>query len=101
MNDLSKPRIVCAANRLVMGGETIYTFVGARHWDKHMRMLVPLIQDWAKPDKIHWEPGFIDQYENFYSRKQAWPIAEANGQIVRRVGGDESDGGTLYSENLY
>jgi hypothetical protein len=23
------------------------------------------------------------------------------GQIVKRVGGDESGGGTLYSENLY
>lgn len=47
--------------------------------------------------------GFIDQFNNFYTRKEAWIIAETNGQIIRRVGGDMSlDGeGKLFSENLY
>lgn len=44
------------------------------------------------------EQGFIDQHGNFYSREEAWKIAQANGQIIRRVGGDE---GRLFSENLY
>jgi hypothetical protein len=45
------------------------------------------------------EQGFIDQYGKFYSRKAAWKIAEKEGQIIRRCGGDED--GTLWSENLY
>lgn len=47
------------------------------------------------------EQGFIDQHGAFMSRREAWEVAEAAGQIIRRVGGDEADGGTLYSENLY
>jgi hypothetical protein len=44
------------------------------------------------------EQGFIDQRGNFVDRKTAWNIAEANGQIIRRVGNDQP---VLYSENLY
>lgn len=47
------------------------------------------------------EEGFIDQHGNFHTRQQAWKIAEANGQIIHRCGGDTANGGTLYSENLY
>ena len=42
--------------------------------------------------------GFIDQRGNFLTREEAWIVAEASGQIIRRVGGD---GKKLYSENLY
>ena len=42
--------------------------------------------------------GFIDQFGQFLTREEAWPIAERNTQIIRRVGGD---GIKLYSENLY
>ena len=47
------------------------------------------------------EQGFIDSWGVFYNRQDAWKIAEENNQIIRRVGGDTKDGGTLYSENLY
>lgn len=44
------------------------------------------------------EQGFVTSTGRFVSREEAWPIALAAGQIVRRVGGDE---GRLYSENLW
>ena len=34
-------------------------------------------------------------------RREAWSVAQSAGQIVRRVPGDEKNGGTLFSENLY
>ena len=48
-----------------------------------------------------FEEGFVDQHGRFYGRREAYRIAASNGQIRRRVGGDATDGGTLYSENLY
>lgn len=47
------------------------------------------------------EQGFIDQRGVFMSRQEAWKVACDARQIRRRVGGDGTDGGTLYSENLY
>jgi len=71
-------RIVCAANRKAFTGHIV---LGIRHWDAFMRG--------------------IDNKGVFLSRTEAWKVAEAAGQIIRRVGGDETNGGTLYSENLY
>ncbi len=93
------PRIVCAAvrgmdNRLV---------VGPRHMDQTMRNTiremteVTSVRDWFDGA----EQGFIDQFGDFYNRVDAWKVAEAAGQIFARCGGDTTDGGTLYSENLY
>jgi hypothetical protein len=35
------------------------------------------------------------------NRLEAWEVAWAAGQIIKRVGNDTMNGGTLYSENLY
>lgn len=82
-------RVVCAANR----NSTGWVILGVRHWDNHMRAQVP---GWMRHDGF--EQGFVDQYGVFMDRKEAWIVAEAAGQIIRRVGGD---GVELYSENLY
>jgi hypothetical protein len=50
------------------------------------------IEFWKNCDQ-----GFIDQRGKFWTREEAWVIAETNGQIKYRV----SIEGTLYSENLY
>jgi hypothetical protein len=86
------PRIVSAANKFENGP----MLVGARHWDQHMHIQANYMS--IKGSEPH-EQGFIDQYGKFYSRKEAWKIAEQEGQIIRRVGGDSN--GVLYSENLY
>lgn len=92
-------RIICAANKLLFADGNIITVAGARHWDKIMHNAVGMMNQ----DFMELEQGFIDQFGNFYSRHEAWIIAETNGQIIRRVGGDMSlEGeGKLFSENLY
>lgn len=87
--------IVCAAN---ISSDEEVMLIGARHWDRLMHQQADMHPD--KAFHIHGQ-GFIDQYGKWYSRQDAWKIAEEAGQIRRRCGGDDSDGGTLYSENLY
>lgn len=91
MTELSPPRIVCAAIQLV-GGLIIPS---ARHLDMTMRLVIASIGAKTMQGSVQ---GFIDQHGMFYTREQAWPIAEGNGQVIKRVGGDE---GRLFSENLY
>lgn len=83
-------RIVCAA--LCLGERDIIT--GPRHFDWIMqRQILRDGRDWKQA-----EQGFVDQAGAFVTREQAWQIAKAAKQIIRRVGGD---GVRLYSENLY
>lgn len=84
-------RVVCAACRHADGA----IICGARHFDRVMRMQMGE-SDWRAA-----EQGFIDQHGTFMSREEAWKAATEAGQILRRVGGDDANGGTLYSENLY
>lgn len=95
-------RIVCAANKYEVNGEVII-ILGARHFDQRMvqqiNRLPPDIKD--RLTKSNACQGFIDQHGKFLTRTEAWKIAEVNGQIRHRVGGDTVNGGTLYSENLY
>lgn len=82
--------IVCAANR---HRETGTIFCGARHFDNVMRGQIKA----AGYKSFGYDQGFLDQFARFYNRKEAWEIAERNGQIKKQV----STPGTLYSENLY
>lgn len=91
--------IVCAAIRL---NDTV--ICGARHYDSIMHKQIRV----SELHRLHWfnnkhlvEQGFIDQFGRFYSRTEAWKVATAKGQIKRRCCGDEANGGTLFSENLY
>lgn len=107
-----KNRIVCAAMRIDIGVEKII-IPSPRHLDKTARELaksvIPhmLLKNSALVEsELHLllhesDQGFIDKHGEFHSRTEAWTIAFDAGQIFRRVGGDETDGGTLYSENLY
>jgi hypothetical protein len=92
--DRAAPYIVCAAMRYPNG----FIVTGARHLDSVMHRQIP----WMLHDQ-HGKAvqGFIDQRGNFYDRHEAWKIAEANGQIRFRCGGDTINGGMLFSENLY
>lgn len=90
-------RVVCAANRI--GGKI---YLGVRHYDEQMysSMQIDNVQLFVDAG-YKMEQGFVDNKCNFLSRTEAWKVAEHEGQIIRRVGGDDADGGTLYSENLY
>ena len=74
--------------------------LGPRHWDLTMHKQHDII---PPDDRLisTWQQGFIDNSGVWLNRCDAWKIAEAAGQIIYRVGGDTTNGGTLYSENLY
>ncbi len=91
-----QPWVVCAANRHRVSGLIV---CGARHFDDTMRTVMRLTGGF--PYWLDCDQGFLDQRGTFLTRQEAWVIAEANGQIKKRVGGDTIDGGTLFSENLY
>jgi hypothetical protein len=92
-------RIVCAANLYKHEGQTIVV-PSARHFDANMHVLLGIIfgkEGYGRPIA----QGFMDQNGGFHTRKDAWEIAEKNGQIARRCGGDGPQGAGLFSENLY
>jgi len=86
-----KQRIICAAIKRNFDNAII---CGPRHFDS---IMIEQIRR-TKESWVTAEQGFVDQFGKFISREDAWIIAEAQNQIVRRVGGDE---GKLFSENLY
>lgn len=89
-------RIVCAANKY---GDLVIT--GVRHGCDAM---CDSIDEFLNNGNLHQSlevQGFVTNKYRFVDRIEAWKIAEANNQILRRVGGDSTNGGTLYSENLY
>lgn len=92
-------RIVCAANKMKeVGYNTLFYIYGVRHYGPEMREALEM---WEDRPYEEIEQGFLTNKRGFVSRQEAWKIAVAAGQIIRRVGGDTSKGGTLYSENLY
>jgi hypothetical protein len=88
--------VVCAAIRARFTGDTV---LGPRHYDSVMRKQIDGIPAFSWGDPV--DQGFVDQHGEFMSRQEAWKVAVDSGQIRRRVGGDNADGGTLYSENIY
>jgi len=82
--------VVCAANRLASG----LIVCGARHHDAVMNAQIKA----SGENHLGETQGFIDQFGNFLTRLEAREIAERNGQIKRRCGGDAHK---LFSENLY
>lgn len=84
-------RIVCAAIKTHIGADII--ILGIRHYDPFMNsQLNGRIRGSA------FIQGFITNKGRFLDRKEAWEVAKREGQIIRRVGGDD---GVLCSENLY
>lgn len=94
-------RVVCAAIRSTQSGKII---CGARHYDPVMRSQLEVYDAVAPIDKASIEQGFIDQWCNFLSRRDALIVAIAANQIVRKGGGYDGTlegSGQLFSENLY
>jgi hypothetical protein len=85
-----KRMIVCAAIRDLTGN----IICGPRHFDSVMHNQLAKMTSYTAP----FEQGFVDQRGEFLTRHEAWVVAVESGQIIRRVGGDESK---LFSENLY
>lgn len=109
---LSAAWIVCAANRLYYkdkdGNPQTVIVPGARHHDGVMAPIRCLCLGKGPSDPVTLatlddnfigeDQGFIDQHGHFYSRHEAWIVAERNGQIKHPTGWLH---GRLHSENLY
>ena len=95
-------RIVCAANQCSLTGLIVTSL---RHHDQNMNTQIKLWKKECDPREgvspIFDIQGFVTNKYRFVDRQEAWKIAERNNQIIRRCGGDTTNGGTLYSENLY
>lgn len=101
MSELSPPRIVCAANKHPVSAEIA---VGVRHFCPVMHGNILRFKGANDENSLYgkgWrqsEQGFIDQHGVFYTREEAWVIAEKNGQII---GDHDWCTGSLHSEHLY
>ena len=101
-NGITKPAqvVVCAACKYLS-----ITLCGARHWDKVMRKQLEVINVRGKDGNFKhlkgtdFEEGFIDQFGDFLTRKEAWDLTGETRQIINieRNGSDIE----LYSEGLY
>lgn len=90
--------VVCSASR---DKNEILT-VSPRHYDPTMHKQIQYRIDHGDEwEKSEVEQGFIDQFGVFMDRREAWKVALAADQIRYRCGGDTTNGGMLYSENLY
>lgn len=104
-----KPRIVCAACQHADGR----LLLGIRHFDHLMwasllRLSLEQFEVYIRdpnhetpPEVKGWanaEQGFVDQFGKFYTREEAWMVAQANGQIIRDP---DWCPGSLHSEHLY
>lgn len=100
------PPIIVAAAMLLTNGDIV---VGVRHLSPDMRAI--MLKAYGKDyHKLIQKQGFVDQYGNFYDRKEAWKIADKMGQIRRPNGWEDfgnprpaniGDEEILFSENLY
>ena len=89
-------RIVCACNKY---GDILLP--GVRHGSGDMYSAIDKLETNFDEVGRNHEQGFLTSKYRFVSRSEAWKIAVDQDQIVRRVGGDTINGGTLFSENLY
>lgn len=106
-------RVVTAANRHKESGLIV---VGARHFDKLMRAQIFALQGFDKKTAAegHWggmsssvdwkdmDQGFIDNFGDYLTRKQAYVLAKYNGQLLKNNDGRCHDSKNfLYSENIH
>jgi hypothetical protein len=77
------------------------TFVAAPAPARHHHILHQIWPIGAGPRSLDRGQGFVTDKGRYVDRNEGWKIAEAAGQIIARCGGDTTDGGTLYSENVW
>lgn len=90
------PRIVCAAIQNADG----VVICSPRHYDETMHKIIEQIDECLMSsfyDSSTVIQGFVDQFGNFYNRRDAYKIAKENNQIIR----DHHIVGELFSEHLY
>ena len=98
-NQLIQRRIVCAANRFKLKDGGVLVLPGVRHYSKDMGAVLDVISDKLESEQVvSDDQGFIDQYSNYWTRKEAMIIATHANQVRINRGGRVDE---LYSEDLY
>lgn len=86
-------RVVCAA--LMLNGNLI---LGPRHFDDTMwRQIYNIYINSLAAQEA--KQGFIDQWGEFMTRAEAFEVATAAGQIIKKTGNPKSK--ELFSEDIY
>lgn len=95
---MTETRIICAANKLPNG----VLLVGPRHWDTTMRKQYKEMygDNFTKWSHGEIEQGFIDQFGNFHTRKEALEIVLGD-PVFRNHMRNPNAVYELYSEDLY
>jgi hypothetical protein len=95
----TKRRIVCAAIRASDGS----VLLGIRHYSADMIEQINARADGEKfLHRSGDDQGFVDQFWNYWTRRQAYDIAEDQSQIWDwRARTEGTDGPLLHSECLY
>lgn len=95
--------IVSAANRFHLSGGQVLTIAAARHGSLLMHDLAnfleahELVVAGKIPSRV--DQGFIDNFDNYWTRKEAMLIAKHAHQVNLETNGGSVD--ELYSEGLY
>lgn len=97
-------RVVTAANvfHLLDGRDIVVP--AARHFSPAMSMIANLLEEGGMMDRKgrigyrHEDQGFIDQFDRYLTREEAYIVANAYGRILKDRNGDDKE---LYSEGLH
>ena len=103
-DDTKTRRIVCAAIRYL---NTRIVVCGVHHG----ACVSTAMRFGLSGNSAAFECGFVDTRQEFLTRREAWCVADAAGQILRPTGWEQDysqarpagagDDGLLFSENLY
>lgn len=88
-------RVVCAS---LYDKELDLNICGARHCDTVMWYQICAMEG-MKERVPSMEQGFIDQWGKFMSREEAFEVATAAEQIIKKTGNPDSK--ELFSEDIY
>jgi hypothetical protein len=94
-----KELLVCAAIRAEDGS----VLSGIRHYSMDMHKQIEARRDGEKFTNRHDpDQGFVDQWNVYMTREEAYQVASSAGQVkYREACGEGLDGPKLYSEGLY
>lgn len=98
--DRRHPRIICAALRARDGT----LLLGLRHYSRDMTRQMEQRDDGGKfVSRTGEDQGFADQFGRYYTRREAWVIAQRTNQILHpdNAGRDLNGAPLLHSECLY
>lgn len=96
-------KVVTAANQVILKDGTTLVIAGARHFSHCMHRVLDVMEGSGLIDRkgrlgLPDRQGFVDQYDDYHSRRDAYIIANAYGRIDDAQNGSDDE---LFSEGLH